>query len=257
MITELERQLVNMYVINNLESYKNFMGINEIPEFDIVLFEISLEEAGQKGYGVLASHSYNVNTDKHTLKVWKDIYKSTLYADYILFHEFTHMYDTVNYSAKDKILYASNRGFTEYHAAQVELLKLLGGESIENIQSFSLTEQIETIAGQETVFSYITNSHAAVTEFISRSNFLDSIESLSTGFGLFFNHLGRMSICRMYASDYDQYIHEVEKINFEDPYIEDKFSEIKPMMKGFLSEADIMNIGRIYFSVIIEIAKKM
>jgi hypothetical protein len=113
-----------MYVTRNLESYKKFMGIEEMPDFKIDIMEITLEKAKQKGYGVPTSHFYNVGTDKHILKDWKDIYKSSLQADYILFHEFTHMYDKFTYSAKDKSLYASNRGFTEYHASQVELLKL-------------------------------------------------------------------------------------------------------------------------------------
>lgn len=256
MITKLEEQLVNMYVARNLESYKKFMGIEEMPDFNIVPMEIKLEEAEQKGYGVPASHFYDVGTDKHILKVWKDIYKNILHADYILFHEFTHMYDTVAYSAKDKMLYAANRGFTEYHAAQVELLKLLGAESIEDKISFSLTQPIEIISGRTTVFEYITNSHAAVIELISRSNFPDSIPSLSTGLGMIFNHLGRISICQMYANDYDKYMDEIENMTVEESYIGDKFSEIKLIMKGFLGKTDIRNIGKIYFSTIIELTQK-
>ncbi|MFS0824336.1 hypothetical protein [Bacillus sp. 1P02SD] len=167
------------------------------------------------------------------------------------------MHDTVAYSAKNKILYAANRGFTEYHAAQVELLKLLGAESIEDIISFSLKQPIEIIAGRKTVFEYITNSHVAVTELISRSNFPDSIESLSTGLGMIFNHLGRISICKMYANDYDQYMDEIENMTVEESYIGDKFSEIKSIMNGFLGKTDILSIGQIYLPTIIELTKKI
>lgn len=256
MITELESQLVNMYVARNLESYKKFMGIEKMPDFSIFPMEIRLEEAEQESYGVPASHFYDVDTDTHMLKVWKDIYKNILHADYILFHEFTHMYDTFTYS-KDKMLYAANRGFTEYHAAQVELLKLLGVESIEDKVSFSLTQKIETISGRETLLEYITNSHMAVIELISKSNFPDNIASLSTGLGMIFNHLGRISICRMYANDYDKYMDEIENMAVEESYIGDKFSEVKSIMKGFLSETDIRNIGKIYFSIIMELIQKM
>lgn len=255
MITKLEKQLVNMYVARNLELYKKFMGIDEMPDFNIVPMEIKLEEAEQKGYGVPASHFYDVGTGKHKLNVWKDIYKSILHADYILFHEFTHMYDTVAYS-KDKKLYAANRGFTEYHAAQVELLKLLGAESIEDKISFSLTQPIEIISGRKTVYEYITNSHVAAIELISRSNFPDSIESLATGLGMIFNHLGRISICQMYANDYDKYMDEIENMTVEESYIGDNFSEIKSIMKGFLGKTDIRNIGEIYFSTIFELIQK-
>jgi hypothetical protein len=256
MITELETQLINKYVARNLESYKKFMGIDEMPDFNIVLIEIALEEAKQKGYGVPAAHSYDVSSDKHILKVWKDIYKSILNTDYIIFHEFTHMYDTVTYSAKDKILYASNRGFTEYHAAQIEMLKLLGAESKEDKIPFSLTQTIEIISGRETVIEYISNSHVAVTELFSRPNFPDSIQSLSTGLGMIFNHLGRISICQMYANDYDQYMDEIENKTVEESYIGDKFS-IRSLMKGFLGEKDILNIGKIYLSIIFELTEKM
>lgn len=257
MVTALEKQLINKYVGRNLESYKKFMGIREMPDFNIVPMEITLEDAMQMGYGVPASHHYDVGKDKHTLRVWKDIYKSILHADYILFHEFTHMYDTVTYSAKNKVLYASNRGFTEYHAAQVELLKLLGAESIEEIMSFSLTQPIEIISGHKTVLEYITNSYVAITHLISNSNFPDSIQSLSSGLGMIFNHLGRISICEMYANDYDQYKSEIGNMNLEESHIGDKFSDIKSIMKGFLRKTDILNIGEIYLSIIIELTKKM
>lgn len=256
MITELETHLVNRFVAYNLELYKRFMGIDEMPDFNIVPMEIKLEEAKQKGYGVPASHFYDVDTGKHILKVWKDIYKSILHADYILFHEFTHMYDTFTYS-KNKILYAANRGFTEYHAAQVEMLKLLEAESIEDKISFSLTDQVELISGRETLFEYITNSQVAIIELISNPDFSDSIASLSTGLGMIFNHFGRISICKMYATDYEKYKDEFENMRVDDFFAGDKFSEVKPIMKGFLSDKDIWKIGEIYFSTIIELTQKM
>lgn len=255
MITALEKKLVIKYVGTNLESYKQFMGIMKLPNIDIKPIDIKLVEGVRKGYSVPASHNYDVGKNKHILNVWKDIYKSILHTDYILFHEFTHIYDTVMYSEKDNILYASNRGFTEYHAAQVELLKLLGAESIDEKISFSLTQSIETISGHITVLEYITKAHAGIIGLISKTDFPESIQSLSAGLGMIFNHLGRMAICEMYANDYEKYKSKIGNMTIEESYIGDEFSEIKPLMKGFLNKDDILNIGKIYLSIIMKLAK--
>lgn len=61
----------------------------------------------------------------------------------------------------------------------------------------------------------------------------------------------------MYANDYDKYMDEIENMAVEESYIGDKFSEVKSIMKGFLSETDIRNIGKIYFSIIMELIQKM
>lgn len=257
MITKLEEQLVNMYVARNLGTYKKFMGIHYMPDFNIVLMEISLETAKQKGYGVPAAHFYDVNTDKHTLKVWKDIYKDILHADYLIFHELTHMYDTAKHSGKNKFLYAANRGYTEYHAAQVDLMKLLGAESIDDVISFSLSQSVEIISGRKTVFEYITNTQVAISELVLRPDFPDSIESLSTGLGMIFNHLGRISICQMYANDYDKYKGEIENMAVEESFIEERLSDIKSIMKGFLDNNEILQIGQVYLPMIIELTKQM
>ncbi|MFS0824337.1 hypothetical protein [Bacillus sp. 1P02SD] len=48
MITELETRLVNIYVARNLELYKKFMGIHEMPDFNIVLMEIHLKRQSKR-----------------------------------------------------------------------------------------------------------------------------------------------------------------------------------------------------------------
>ena len=41
---------------------------------------------------------------------------------YIVFHEFTHILDTEMYAKQDSWKYMALSGYTEYHAAQVELM---------------------------------------------------------------------------------------------------------------------------------------
>lgn len=48
---------------------------------------------------------------------------------------------------------------------------------------------------------------------------------------------------------------EIENMTVAESYIGDKFSEIKSIMKGFLGNTDILNIGKIYLPTIIELTK--
>ena len=64
---------------------------------------------------------------------------------YILFHEFTHILDAETYARGDKVKYATSSGFTEYHASQIELLKMLGANSANEHISFSTKKMVKTI----------------------------------------------------------------------------------------------------------------
>ncbi|MGE7926406.1 hypothetical protein [Lysinibacillus xylanilyticus] len=186
-----ETLLIQSYITEKLISYKKFMLIEKmpIPEINIDRFKTN------------AAHNYNVELDEHKLIVGPNIINRNM--EYILFHEFTHMYDVITFSAKKTDVYAANRGFTEYHASQIELLKLLDARTVNDEIQFSLTQSIETILGDITVFEYILSLRNSAREGIREESFPDSKENLLTALGMIFNHLGRISICRLYANDYD------------------------------------------------------
>lgn len=237
-----EIPLIESYITQKLASYKKFMLIEKMPEYQLKIDETK----------VYASHNYNVYTDKHTLTVGPNIRK----MEYILFHEFTHIYDVMTFSAKNPNVYAANRGYTEYHAAQIELLKLLNAKNIEDKVSFSLTQSIETIFGNTTVLEYILRCRKGVIESILAENFPDSLNNLLTVVGMIFNHLGRISICRLYASDYDHFKEELEELDFAISFLGNDFFKIISLAKGILNYKEIADFGILFYPMAYELTKK-
>lgn len=158
MLMNKEIPLIKSYINQKLTLYKKFMLIEEMPTFQIEIDEAKIN----------ASHNYLVQTDKHSLIVGPNIINKNM--EYILFHEFTHMYNVITFSAKNPSVYFANRGFTEYHASQIELLKLLGARDVTDNVSFSLTQSIETIIGNTTVLEYILRLRDTAKEGISEKN---------------------------------------------------------------------------------------
>lgn len=210
--------LLNSFINKCIRQYTDFMDIAEMPSFDVIPINLSLDGANKKGYGSLATHYYDINTGAHRLEVWKDLYKPQLHAEYLLFHEFTHIVDTETYSNRDKMKNVSIKGYTEYHAAQVDFLRILGAKNISSFSSFSLKQELETIPRRESALDYVLNAHNTAATLIAQPDFPGDIETLATTLGLLFNYLGRLSICKMYAEDYGCYIDK-----FSDTTIEQQF----------------------------------
>jgi len=235
---------IKSYINQKLISYKKFMLIEKMPTFQIVIDEAKIN----------ASHNYDVKTDKHSLIVGTNIINKNM--EFILFHEFTHMYDINTFSAKKPDVYFANRGFTEYHASQIELLKLVGARDVTDNVSFSLTQSIKTIFGNTTVLEYILRLRDTVKEGISEENFPNSIASLSNTLGMIFNHLGRISICRLYANDYDLFKEELEELDFAISFLGNDFSKIISIAEGFLNNKEIADFGILYYPMTYELIKK-
>ena len=93
------------------------MGISQFPEFDLKTKFASLAIADSQGFDSAAVTAYQPITGQHSLCVSTNLELSK----YLMFHEFTHMYDSEIYVNGDKVRYAGLSGYTEYHASQVEL----------------------------------------------------------------------------------------------------------------------------------------
>ncbi|MGD6816327.1 hypothetical protein ACQCVE_04520 [Metabacillus sp. 113a] len=234
--------LIKSFITQKLETYKDFMLIDKMPEFQLKIDDTK----------VFASHNYDVKNDRHLLIVGPNITK----MEGILFHEFTHIYDVMKISAKDANSYAKNRGFTEYHAAQIELLKLLNAKNIENKLTFSLEQFIRTPFGDITVLDYILKCVEEVRESLLKGIYPDSIKNLSNILGIIFNHLGRISICQLYAYDYEHYKEKLEELDFALAFFGGNSLKIVSITKGCLSDRDIKDLGELYFQMIIELMEK-
>jgi hypothetical protein len=242
-----EQILLNIYVNQTAKRYIDFMSIEKFPQFRIVEKKMSLSDANKKGFGSFASHHYDIQTGTHSLEVWSDIYQPQLHAEYLLFHEFTHILDTEMYVQKDKMKNAMYKGFSEYHAGQIDFLKVLGVKKVDASISFSMKQMFETVGNPKTAEEFVIAAHNTSTSLINRSDFPADVETLATTFGLIFNYWGRRSICKMYAVDY---VEKVDNEAIEKCIGKELFRALDAFMNGWLAEDQIKLIGELYLKMI-------
>ena len=104
---------------------------------------MTLEKPLKQGFDAPAAF-YDIPTGNHTLEIWSKLSLPQMNAAYLVFHEFTHIQDAEVYSQRDKFKHMSNKGYTEYHVAQIDFMKLLGAKSIAEPFSFSMKQSVET-----------------------------------------------------------------------------------------------------------------
>lgn len=245
--------ILNLYVNQSAKRYADFMGIDKVPQFKIIEKKISLSDANRKGFGSFESHHYELTTGIHSLEVWSDIYQPQLHAEYLLFHEFTHILDTERYVRKDKIKNVMYRGFTEYHAGQIDLLKILGGKRVDEHYSFSMEQRLESVGNPKTVEEFVDAAHDTATSLINREDFPADVETLSITIGLIFNYWGRRSICRMYAVDYAE---KVDNATIEKLIGSERYKALDELTYGWLDEVQIKRMAESYFELILSKMKE-
>lgn len=134
---------------------------------------------------------------------------------------------------QDSWKYMALSGYTEYHAAQVELMIMLGADSIQT-QDFSFTVDVEI--GNSTVRNYLNSRHQLVVNMMNRTDFPRDIEALKTTVGVLYNYFGVRSICKMYAKDYTE---EVDNTIIIQKLSKVLFEEINSFMVGWFNEAQV------------------
>ena len=60
-----EQVLLNSFINKCILQYTDFMGIAEMPSFDVVPINLSVDGVNKKGYGAFATHYYDINTGTH------------------------------------------------------------------------------------------------------------------------------------------------------------------------------------------------
>ena len=231
------------------EEYKKFMGTNQFPKYELQFNEVSLNVADNYGFNSVAFAAYQTQTNKHTLVVSTNLKLSK----HVIFHEFTHIYDSYRYVKGDKVRYAGLSGFTEYHASQVELMQLLNVENIDDSFTFSMDSIINTISGKKSVKQYIDERQQHAIDLFERKDFPANLETLKSALGILYNYFGLRSICEMYAIDYK------EKINNEAflKYISTlQFCPLNNLMHGWLDEKKIDQSIELYVNIIFPLIEK-
>lgn len=200
---EFNLEKIYDYVFGCVEEYKEFVGIDSFPSFRIVPKEITKEKSQSQGFDSWATTYYDTDTGEHTIEIWSNIWLPEFNAKYLVFHELTHIWDAEIYSQRNKMKYIANKGYTEYHAAQIDLLKALGAKKISKPFSFKIDQSLQLIEGEKTVADFVDAPRKLAEQLIIRPDFPSRIETLVTTLGAIFNYYGRRSICKMYCKDYD------------------------------------------------------
>lgn len=236
-----------------LDEYKNqymhFMGIDAFPNFKLQLKSVSLQVANRQGYDTIATALYQPETGRHELVLAANL----ILEQYILFHEFTHMLDSEYYSKGDKLRYAWLSGYTEYHASQVELMQMLGANSINDEISFSMDSKICTIAGEKSVADYVNCKYQHAIDLFSRSDFPADISTLKTSLGVLFNYYGLRSICEMYSINFKE---EANTSAFRKFISDELFDMLNCLMHKWLDNHQIEQSMTLYRYIICILIKK-
>lgn len=230
-------------------SFKKFMGIDSFPQYTLYTKEASLLTAEIQGYDSVASTHYNVKSNTHMLTVSTNL----IIHRYLMFHEFTHMLDSELYVNNDKVRYMGLSGFSEYHASQIELMSMLGVQSINDTPSFSVNQIIHTLSGDKSVKQYISEKQQHAIELFSRADFPSSIETLKSSFGVLYNYWGLRSICEMFATDY---IENIENQSFLNYIPTNVFVLLNRLMRGWLNDSAIDASIPLYANTLVTLAKQ-
>lgn len=178
-----------------VEQYKSFMKIDSFPTFTTEYYDLEKNAT----YSRIARAEYSSKDGTYKLLLPRNISM----PKFILFHELTHIFDTDKYKNGNQTHDCCLSGYMEYHAAQIELMKIVGFETVETVASFSMEDSIAEM--NETVRQYVNNKLEIAQSLIESHETKEKID----GIGASFNFFGLKSICSMYATDYtDDYIYQ-------------------------------------------------
>ncbi len=235
---------LNAYV----DEYKIFMGIDKFPEYNLQTRTASIITAETQGFESVASTLYQPITGQHTLIISSNLNL----LRYVMFHEFTHMYDSELYVNGDKVRYLGLSGYTEYHASQIELAQLLGAKCFNDIPSFSMNTMISAISKETSVLQYVENKYNHAINLFNRSDFPADLSILKSALGVLYNYWGLRSICEMYSTDFVEKIDNAAFLKFIPSM---NFSLINNIMHGWLDKTKIDLSIPLYANAIMAIIK--
>ena len=182
------------------DEYCQFVNILCLPEFSA---KVVPKDNKNDNYSILVSTSYNPNQDYHTLYISEEIADDLDIVEKFkrnIFHEFTHMIDAEKYAKCNKDAYIYLRGYTEFHASQVEFMHMLGAENINEKISFSMNQMV---LPQMSCRDYLADKYELLVTEMSRESFYKDKDVMLNILGLLYNYLGIRSISKMYADYID------------------------------------------------------
>ena len=205
----------------DVTNYKQFMGIDSFPVFDVKYYTLDL--TGDYSYGARAE--YDVKTKAHTLMLPRNCGASK----FLLFHELTHILDMETLASGEKNHDFCLTGYMEYHASQVELMIMLGADSVKDLLSFSMQDHVEQ--SDWTFVQYVNNKLNTAQRLIADKNQQTRVDGLNA----FFNFLGLKSVCGMFAKDFEEtYSYQGIMAKMSSPL----FMELRRTYSGWIDDID-------------------
>ena len=244
----MDKYLLCNQVKSYERAYMSFMSIEKFPPYSLHSVRTQLDDARAKGFGTPASVHYSPQTNEHILTVSSDL----TMPEYLIFHEFTHILDVEEYAKADKWKYASLSGFMEYHASQVELLKLTGALNITQPKEFTMRTMVTTFANTETVQQYVNAKYQLAHELFSRSDFPADFEALKVGLGVLYNYWGLRSVCEIHAPDF---VEKRDNDIFTTHIPSDLFCDTDGLMHGWLNNTEVIKSMNNYLEIMLTLAK--
>ena len=123
----------------------------------------------------------------------------------------------------------------------------MGYESIGENISFSMKQQVETVASTKLMQNFVDEPANTAKSLLKRNDFPKDVETLVTTVALIFNYYGRRSICLMYAQDYRE---DVDKTEFSEFMGTAQLAALDTFLKGWLNSTQIDALGKFYFGMI-------
>lgn len=192
-----KRFAVRAYCKQLTKSFQDFMDLTCLPNYTFETKRMNVDAATGAGWGAFVEHYYDCATNTHKIRVWEDIDNPVLNANYLVFHELTHLVDYDCFVHGDKNRSLMIRSYSEYHAGQIDLTKLLGKTTVNSIPDFFMSDQIEGIGGRKSVNEYVGQSLQLVVDLLQRPDFPANPETLMTVLSSANNYWGRKSICEL------------------------------------------------------------
>lgn len=245
--------LLKQFIKKCESDFMCFCGIDTFPPYNVVSKEMTLDKSKKEGFDSVASAFYDVSTGAHRLEMWSKLYLPQMNAEYLVFHELTHILDAETYSQKDKCKNVANKGYTEYHAAQNDFMQLLGAKNITEPFSFSMKQRFETFSREESAFDFLMQPHNHAISMIERDDFPASIEALAVTLGLIFNYYGRRSVCKMYATDY---VDNADNSVIAGFIREDTVKALDMFMLDWFTKERVSMIDSLYYKMVISLAQQ-
>ena len=254
MLSTVEKMLLQKHVTAKEREYEAFMGDAVLPP--MTLRPLSIDELMRNP--AWATVMYDPRANRYELQVFDHIHDSNVVisSDYLLFHEFTHALDISLYGARDVNRYNALRGYLEYHAAQIEMMKLVGASKITDSVEFSMHDTITGIEGTKSVLKYVEHGIEVVTSAMAKPGFKTDIAQVFHAVGALYNHLGRLSICQMASPDFDQFAKDLmAKCPGVELFGQDTWSLIINVFSGTMTKPAIQTSGQLYLSTLFQLFK--